>query len=135
VTSNRGVVEKGIRLSARMGTKGPYLDAGPFPMHNHCGYEIALQMVLDSTGQGVYSKDYKQCNTICRLRTAFGRQARTSVKVVGSRVLAMVDVKGHFQRFATEPIGSDWFAAFSKGCKRRMGQIWRPNQAISIELC
>jgi hypothetical protein len=78
-------------------------------------------------------EDYKQFNTIRRLRTAFGKQARTSVKVVG-RVLAMVDVKGHFQRFATEPTCSDWFAAFSEGCKRRMGQIWCPNQAISIEL-
>jgi len=127
------VVEKGIRLSARMGIKGPYLDPGPFPMHDHCGYEVALQMVLDSTGEGVYSKNYKQFNTIRRLRTALANQARTSVKVIG-RVLAMVDVKGHFQRFATEPIGSDWFAAFSEGCKRRMGQVWRPNQAISIDL-
>ena len=49
-TSNRGVVEKGIRLSARMGMKGPYLDPGLFPLHNHHGYEVALQMVLDSTG-------------------------------------------------------------------------------------
>jgi hypothetical protein len=46
----------------------------------------------------------------------------------------MVDVKGHFQRFATEAVGSEWFSDFSEGCKRRMGQIWRPNQAISIKL-
>jgi hypothetical protein len=102
-------------------------------MNDHCGYEVALQMVLDSTGSGSYSKDYKQFNTIRRLRTAFANQARTSVKVAG-RVLAMVDIKGHFQRFATESAGSDWFSMFSEGCKRRMGQIWRPNQAISIEL-
>ena len=55
------------------------------------------------------------------------------MKVIG-KVLTTVDTKGHFQRFDTEPVGSDWFAAFSEGCKRRMGQIWRPNQAISIEL-
>lgn len=133
VTSNRGVVEKGIRLSTRMGTKGPYLDPGPFPLHDHCGYEVACQMVLDSTGVGTYSKTYKQFNTIRRLRTSFVNQARTSVKIVG-RVLAMVDVKGHFQRFSTEAVGSDWFAMFSEGCKRRMGQVWRPNQAISVEL-
>jgi hypothetical protein len=133
VTSNRGVVEKGIRLSTRMGAKGPYLDPGPFPMHDHCGHEVALQMVLDSTGAGVRWKDCKQFNTVHRLCTAFANQARTSAKVIG-RVLAMVDIKGHFQRFATESVGSDWFSAFSEGCKRRMGQIWRRNQAISVEL-
>jgi hypothetical protein len=134
VISNRGVVEKGMRLSTRMGTKGPYLDPRPFPMHDHCGYEVALQIVLDSTGVGVYSKDYKQFNTIRRLRTAFANQARTSVKVIGKVLALLVDTKGHFQRFATESVGSDWFAQFSEGCKRRMGQVWRPNQAISIEL-
>jgi hypothetical protein len=133
VTSNRGVIDKGLRLSARMGNKGPYLDPGPFPMHDHCGYEVALQMVLDSTGEGLYSKDYKQFNTIRRLRTALANQVRTLVKVIG-RVLAMVNAKGHFQRFATEAVGSKWFSYSSEGCKRRMGQIWRPNQAISIEL-
>ena len=91
-------------------------------------------MVLYSTHEGVHSnKSYKQFNGTRRLRSAFANQARTSVKVIGP-VLAMVDTKGHFQRFATEPVGLDWFAAFSKGCKWRMGQIWRPNQAISIKL-
>ena len=81
----------------------------------------------------MYSKSYNQLNTIRRLCSAFANQAQTSEKVIG-RVLAMVDIKGDFQRFATERVGSDWFAAFSEGCKRGMGQVWRPNQTISIEL-
>ena len=96
LTSNRGVVEKGTLLSAQMGMKGPHLDPGPFPLHDHCGYEVALQVVLDLTGEGVYSKSYKQFNTIGRLHSAFANQARTYVKAIG-RVLAMVDTKGNFQ--------------------------------------
>jgi hypothetical protein len=30
--------------------------------------------------------------------------------------------------------GSLWFQRFMLGCKKRMGQDWRPNQAISAEL-
>ena len=78
---------------------------------------LEIQMVLFFTHEGVHSnKSYKQFNGTRRLRSAFANQARTSVKVIGP-VLAMVDTKGHFQRFATEPVGLDWFAAFSKGCK------------------
>ena len=33
-----------------------------------------------------------------------------------------------------DPCVSFWFNRFAEGCRRRMGQDWRPNKAISVEL-
>jgi hypothetical protein len=45
--------------------------------------------------------------------------------------MALGNEKGEYQRFAREPTASVWFQWFMTGCKRRMGQDWRPNTAIS----
>jgi hypothetical protein len=37
-------------------------------------------------------------------------------------------------RIALDPCGSLWFQRFLLGCKKRMGQDWRPNQAIGVNL-
>ena len=39
-----------------------------------------------------------------------------------------------YDRISSEPCGSIWFHRFSAGCRRRMGQDWRPNRAISCLL-
>jgi hypothetical protein len=44
------------------------------------------------------------------------------------------DAKGNYQRFSTDPCGSFWFYRFNLGMKGRMGQDWRPNKGMSVEL-
>jgi hypothetical protein len=39
------------------------------------------------------------------------------------------DDKGKSQRFLQDGCASYWFSRFNMGCKNRMGQDWRPNQA------
>ena len=39
-----------------------------------------------------------------------------------------------YSRLAADPCGSLWFQRFMIGCKKRMGQDWRPNRAISNDL-
>jgi hypothetical protein len=90
-------------------------------------------MVLDSRGRGNYHEDHKQFDTIRRLRTAFHSQAACAVINSGSS-MALGNERGEYQRFAREPTASVWFQRFMSGCKRRMGQDWRPNTAISNEL-
>jgi hypothetical protein len=48
--------------------------------------------------------------------------------------MALGDQKGKYLRFATDPCSSFWFYRFLEGARTRMGQDWRPNKAISIEL-
>jgi hypothetical protein len=46
-------------------------------------------------------------------------------------IMALGNERGEYQRFAREPTASVWFQRFTTGCKRRMGQDWRPNTALS----
>jgi hypothetical protein len=48
VEGNAGVVARGLRHSKLLGLTGPYLATGPLPYYDHCGYEVALQLLTDS---------------------------------------------------------------------------------------
>ena len=41
VQANTYKVREGLNISVGMGMKGPYLNPGPLPSHDHCGYEVA----------------------------------------------------------------------------------------------
>jgi hypothetical protein len=50
-------------------------------------------------------------------------------------ILSLGNEKGEYQRFVQEATASVvWYQRFSQGCKKRMGQDWRPNRTISNEL-
>ena len=40
-------VEDSIRLVETVGFVGPYKSEGAFPVSDHCGYEVAIVIVLD----------------------------------------------------------------------------------------
>jgi hypothetical protein len=44
--TNRDKVAFAIRLSPTMGLMGPYEAEGPLPENDHCGYEVAFEMLL-----------------------------------------------------------------------------------------
>jgi hypothetical protein len=134
VESNTAKVREGLRISESLGLAGPYLNPGPLPMDDHCGYEVALQMVAASLESGRYSETHKQWDTIRKLRSSYSNQVRAS-RSANSHTLSIADDKGsNYQRIAIDPCGSLWFQRFMLGCKKRMGQDWRPNQAIRVEL-
>lgn len=110
-----------------------YVVTSAFPEWDHCGYEVAIQMVLASLKPGRYSKEYTQWDTIRKLRTAASNQYRASGQAGGTE-LALCDDRGHAQRLSFDPCASVWFIRFFIGCKRRMGQDWRPNKAMDIHL-
>ena len=55
VESNTAKVMEGLKISASLGLRRPYLDPGPLPAHDHCGNEVALQIVVSSLGSDRYS--------------------------------------------------------------------------------
>ena len=134
VDSNAAKIREGLRLSSMLGLSGPYLEPGPLPLDDHCGYEVAMQMVASSLEAGRYSESHKQWDTIRKLRSSFSNQVRAA-RSANSHTLSLADDKGSsYQRIALDPCGSLWFQRFMLGCKKRMGQDWRPNQAISLEI-
>jgi hypothetical protein len=133
VSSNCQVINWGLAISRTFGSDGPYEEPGLIPLHDHCGYEVACQLVADSRGKGAYHEDHKQVDTVRAFRRAYHNQAACSVLNSGL-ILSLGNEKGEYQRFAREATASVWYQRFSQGCKKRMGQDWRPNRAISNEL-
>jgi hypothetical protein len=90
-------------------------------------------MLLHSRRPGRYSQNYTQFDTIRKLRSSFSNHCRASAK--SNRVsLALGDQKGRYQRFSADPCASFWFYRFIEGARHRMGQDWRPNKALVIDL-
>lgn len=115
-------------------TDGAVEDPGPLTSEDHCGYRVAIQMVASSLGVGRYSDSHKQWDTIRRVRSVYSNQFRASARG-NATTLCLTDNKGaNVQRMTMDPCSSLWFQRFTEGCRKRMGQDWRPNRAISIEL-
>jgi hypothetical protein len=132
-TSNRDKVAFALKMSALVELLGPYEADGPLPEENHCGYEVAVDMLLHSRRPGSYSAAYTQFDTIRKLRTAFSNHCRASANV-NRRSMALGDQKGQYKWCSSDPCSSFWFYRFIEGARIRMGQDWRPNKALSIDL-
>jgi hypothetical protein len=133
VSGNREKIGTCLDLSKAVGLEGPYDVDGPLPDFDHCGYEVAVDTVLYSRRPGRHVKEYTQFDTIRKLRTAYSNHCRSTAQA-NRESLALRDTKGKYQRLGTDPCGSFWFFRFMEGVKRRMGQDWRPNKAITKQL-
>jgi hypothetical protein len=117
VDSTRQLIDRGLVLSRNVGSSGPYFELGPMPLTDHFGYEVAVQMVLDSCGRGNYHGYHKQFDTIRRLQSAFHSQAACAAINSGSN-MALGNKREEYKRFAREATTSVWFQHFMSGCKR-----------------
>jgi hypothetical protein len=133
VQGQRDMLKQSLRYSQLAGLEAPYWYEGPLPDHDHCGYEVAIQMVLKSRAPAKHSQNYTQFDTIRKLRSVYEHFLRSSPQA-NRQVMALGDEKGRYQRFSTDPCGSLWFHRFITGCRHRMGMDWRPNEAMSLDL-
>ena len=76
VRGQRDRLAFGLKMSALVGLEGPYEHHGPLPDHDHCGYEVATQMLLQSLRPGKNSNEYTQFDTIRSTCTAHSNQVR-----------------------------------------------------------
>ena len=133
VRGNKGRLAESLRMSRLVGLQGGYEHVGPLPYYDHCGYETAIQIVLLSRQKGRNSNNYMQYDTIRKLRTAFSNQVRAAPQA-NRRTLAIGDTAGKYQRLGEDACGSFWYYRFNLGLKCRMGQLWKPNRALSLPL-
>jgi hypothetical protein len=134
VDANTAKAREGLALSRRMGMRGPAEPPGPLPKTDHCGYEVAIQIVVSSLDAGRYSTTHKQWDTVRQFRSSYSNQVRAG-RDANSNPIVITDGDGKsYQRIGRDACGSLWFARFTLGCRKRMGQDWRPNQAISVTL-
>jgi hypothetical protein len=78
VRGNKDKLEEGLRMSAAVRLAGPYETDGPLPEFDHCGYEVAIQMVLESRKKRLYCVDRLQFDTIRKLHTVYSNHRRAS---------------------------------------------------------
>ncbi len=133
VKSNKDRIKSGLSLSNQLGLEGPYQFEGNTSGLDTTGYEIALQIVLASRKPGRHSTEYTQWDTIRKIRSAYAVFAKTTPQG-STHIAALADDKGRIERFVQDGTASYWFSRFLVGCKRRMGQDWRPNRAFSMPL-
>lgn len=67
VTGHANKIDLGIKLCDELGIELPYQNSGPLPENDHCGYAVALQMVLQWKASGKYAEDHQQWDTIRKL--------------------------------------------------------------------
>ena len=133
VEANKRRVEKQLKLSATVGLSGPYTQQEGFPDFDHCGFEVAIGMLLYSRGSGKNSMTHTQFGTIRSLRSAFSNQVRASA-ISSIDNLSMSGPKGKYQKLSRDVCGSYWFSKFIEGISSRMGSVYKPNRAMSPKL-
>ena len=117
-----------VNMPKGIGLEGPFVSYGPMPSYDHCGYQIAVTMLLMSTKPGRYDKTYLQFDTIRHLRSCFSNFEKASSNHALDHLTSGNDES------QTSLTSSLWFRRFYAGCKARMGQINKPNLALSTNL-
>jgi len=130
VGNNLRLVRKLISLPESVGLPAPFLSRGPLPDWDHCGYQLAISMVLYSTQGGRYDKSYTQFDTIRHLRSAFSNFEKTTMT---GPDLSM-GLNGNPTEDHESVTSTIWFRRFISGCKARMGQVVKPNLALPTQL-
>jgi len=133
VNANTRRANKLIEISSVFQMPGPFFHQGPLPAYDHCGYRIAVSMLLLSRNPGRHNKTYTQFDTIRTYRATFSNYTRSSPDSNRSS-LSLGDLNGNYQRLTHDEAGSFFFKRFMVGLRSRMGQIHKPNLAMSIPL-
>jgi len=133
VRQNTRRAEKQIEFSSLVGLDSPFKFTDRLPEFDHCGYEVAIAMLIYSRKPGKYHRTHVQFDTIRHLRSTFSNFIRASPQS-NNTTTSLGDFKGNYQRLVTDACGSLFFKRFMEGLKKRMGQDWRPNIALSTKL-
>ena len=105
----------------------------PYPLYDHCGYEVAITILPYSRRKGKHSKEYCQFETINKLQSVFSNHCRTNPQANQTH-LSIVDSLECYSTLSSDKCGCLWFQWFIDVCQKRMGVVWKPNTAMSIAL-
>jgi hypothetical protein len=94
-----------LSLSRLVRLRSPCVHDGLYLDYNHCGYEVAIDILMMSRRKGRTSKTHLQFDSIRKLQSAYGNQVRSSPQST-ERVMALGDQKGKYLRFSNDPCAS-----------------------------
>jgi len=122
---------RGLTIASQLGfAHALFQPRGPFPVEDTMGMAAAIIIVQRSLAKGRYSANV-QYETIRKFRAAASNIYHSSVVGQDSVVMAQ---DTHKLKVTDCPTYSDFFERFNKGLHKRMGDIVKPDRAISHEL-
>ena len=133
IRANTRRVNKLIEVASTFQIPGPFFYEGTLPLHDHCGYRIGVSILLLSRNPGKHDRSYTQYDTLRTYRATYGNFIRASPQT-NSSPFSLGDQNGHYQRLTQDESGSLFFRRFMVGLRTRMGQIHKPNLAMSLDL-
>ena len=131
VASTLSEARRGLGIAQSFGFRSSLFPSlGPFPLSDSFGMGAAIVMLQLSLAPGKNDTNV-QFGTIRQFRASYSNIFQASVKGQDAAVLA----HGTKKLFVTKcPSYGIWFSKFSHGCHRRMGDISKPDRALSIEI-
>jgi uncharacterized protein (DUF2237 family) len=131
VIANKNMIGTALKISESVGLTGPYRHTMSMPPHDHCRYEVAVQMVLFSLQSGKHDDSQSSGIPFKNQNVLFSSGSPQA----NWKTMATSDERGHPSRFVEDECASYWFSRLLVGCKCRMGQDWRPNNtSLIVEL-
>ena len=122
----RGLLEAG----ESMGLDQPLPQRGPCPVLDDQGLRVACLMLLKTKNQGRNLR-HIQFETARKVRSAVSNFYHTLPGGTGLATAGHGDRGGLF--FSGSPTNSHWYKGFMTGCHRRMGDVWIPDQATTLD--
>lgn len=108
----------------------PLPPRGPFEVDDSFGYKTACALVWKSLNSGRNSA-HVQFSTIRKVRSAMSNFVHATPAGVGLSTIGSGESGG--QVFTNSPTNSLWFRRFLLGCHKRMGDVWIPDRAITVD--
>jgi len=133
VKQNVRRAERQIEFSNLVGLSSPFKYTTHLPDFDHCGYEVAVAILLYSRKAGKYHNSHMQFDMIRHLRSTYSNFIRSSPQS-NQTTTSLGDFKGNYKRLVKDDCGSLFFKKFMEGLQKRMGQDWRPNICIATPL-
>ena len=134
VGKNKNIVIADIKRLKAKGLTGSYYDPGPTPFLDIFGIEAAVSVLSDTQGVGRYHTDHKQWDSSRKVKSAIANFEKIGYDSVWSRLSLVDEEKGHTKRFHFGGTSSLWYYRFATGCRARMGQDYRQDLVLSVEL-
>ena len=69
--NNTNRIKKTVTFSKALGLTGPFEHSRPYPCEDHCGYKVALDILIYSRRPGGNTKDHVQFDTIKQTKACY----------------------------------------------------------------
>jgi hypothetical protein len=123
--------KRGLDIAGSLGFRNNlFPQMGPFPLDDSFGMGVAIVILQISLNPGKYDK-HVQFGTIRKFRSAFSNVFHASIQGHDATVMAKDTRKLMVTKCPTYGV---WFEKFMKGCHKRMGEIVRPDRALSTAI-